>query len=162
MRKKNKNKKEKERGGKTIWNFRRAKARNARGFDFVAEGRRVKTMGGEVYIFRESQTEFHTRGCVATVHLNITGHSIALALFFLPRLACKNRLQFALWRLLQPIKFDSFHPRETGEAIRWKYFFFSELGMVYTSFEDLSYFFFFSLWSFDTNKKEKVIKYKWS
>lgn len=34
--------------------------------------------------------------------------------------------------------------------------------MVYTSFEDLSYFFFFSLWSFDTNKKEKVIKYKWS
>lgn len=87
----------------------------------LREGRRVKTMRGEVYISGKPNRVSYAR--MRSHHLNITGRSIALALFFLPRPACKNRLQFALWRLLQPIKFDSFHPppslpRETGEAIR--------------------------------------------
>lgn len=154
MRKKQKQKRKMGRGGKQL------ELSSSARLWFSAEGRRVKTMGVEVYISGKPNRVSYAR---MRSYGPFKYHwPLDRARFIFPpppRLQKSFTICSVASASTDQIWFVS-PPWNGGSDPLKVFFFFSELRMVYISFEDLSYFFF--LWSFDMNekkKKEKVSKY---
>lgn len=155
MRKKQKQKRKMGRGGKQL------ELSSSARLWFSAEGRRVKTMGVEVYISGKPNRVSYAR---MRSYGPFKYHwPLDRARFIFPP---PPRLQksFTICSVASASTDQIwFTPVKRGKWSVESIFFFSELRMVYTSFEDLSYFFF--LWSFDMDEKKKGKSeqvYKWS
>lgn len=157
MRKKQKQKRKMGRGGKQL------ELSSSARLWFSAEGRRVKTMGVEVYISGKPNRVSYAR---MRSYGPFKYHwPLDRARFIFPpppRLQKSFTICSVASASTDQIWFVS-PPWNGGSDPLKVFFFFSELRMVYTSFEDLSYFFF--LWSFDMDEKKKGKSeqvYKWS
>lgn len=156
MRKKQKQKRKMGKGGKQL------ELSSSARLWFSAEGRRVKTMVVEVYISGKPNRVSYAR---MRSYGPFKYHwPLDRARFIFPpppRLQKSFTICSVASASTDQIWFVS--PPWNGGSDPLKVFFFSELRMVYTSFEDLSYFFF--LWSFDMDEKKKGKSeqvYKWS
>lgn len=153
MRKKQKQKRKMGRGGKQL------ELSSSARLWFSAEGRRVKTMGVEVYISGKPNRVSYAR---MRSYGPFKYHwPLDRARFIFPpppRLQKSFTICSVASASTDQIWFVS-PPWNGGSDPLKVFFFFSELRMVYTSFEDLSYFFFYdhSIWM--KKKKEKVSKY---
>lgn len=157
MRRKQKQKRKMGRGGKQL------ELSSSARLWFSAEGRRVKTMGVEVYISGKPNRVSYAR---MRSYGPFKYHwPLDRARFIFPpppRLQKSFTICSVASASTDQIWFVS-PPWNGGSDPLKVFFFFSELRMVYTSFEDLSYFFF--LWSFDMDEKKKGKSeqvYKWS
>lgn len=152
MRKKQKQKRKMGRGGKQL------ELSSSARLWFSAEGRRVKTMGVEVYISGKPNRVSYAR---MRSYGPFKYHwPLDRARFIFPpppRLQKSFTICSVASASTDQIWFVS-PPWNGGSDPLKVFFFFSELRMVYTSFEDLSYFFF--LWSFDMDEKKK--RKKWA
>lgn len=123
----------------------------------LREGRRVKTMRGEVYISGKPNRVSYAR---MRSHGPFKYHRpLDRARFIFPpppRLQKSFTICSVASASTDQIWFVSPSLPPVKRSVESIFFFFSELRIVYTSFEDLSYFFFSTI----TRYEEKV--YKWS